>query len=129
MRLPKYTYRYFSVLLALLVYFTSVGLVLGKRHCQLKQNNLLEGKQYSCAETGCQKGCCSTEFHYFKLDQDQQTTTLDFKLSKELIQFVVLYVSVFLENDLEKSEATLFAQYKPPLIQRDIPVLIQSFLL
>lgn len=129
MERSKSTYRYISIILACLVFCSSAGLILGKHHCNLKEKNLLEGTQYSCAETGCKKGCCSTEFQYFKLDQDQQTNLLGFKLTKQPTQLVFQYVALFHENGLKPTDTPLFERYKPPLIPRDIPVLTQSFLL
>ena len=123
------TYRFITFFLASLVFFTSGGFVLGKHHCKMMQKNKVENTTFSCAETGCKKGCCSTDFQYFKLDQDQQTNTLNFDFTKDLIQFITAYVVVFSNNDLIETETLSYYNYRPPLISRDIPVLFESFLL
>jgi len=119
------TYRFIAFLLASLVFFTSSGFVLGKHQCKLKEQN----KELTCAETGCQKGCCSTDFQYFKLDQDQQTTTLNFDINSELIQFLTAYLVVFFIDEFFETATLTDDDYKPPLISKDIPVLFESFLL
>jgi hypothetical protein len=112
------------------VFFTSSGFVLGKHHCKMKQKMSQGEIGISCSETGCQKGCCSTEFRYFKLDQDQQNTSLGNFLSTKLSQFAQAYSFTFLLPSPENNTKTpKFFLYKPPLITKDIPVLLESFLL
>ena len=47
----------------------------------------------------------------------------------ELKNFLLAFVGTFLTPDFVKSQDFKNILYKPPLIFRDIPVLIQSFLL
>ena len=123
------TYQFIAFVLAFLMFFTSGGFVLGKHHCKMEQKSMVDTTTLSCAEMGCKKGCCSTDYQYFKLDQDQQNNTLDFESNKELVQFVTAYVAVFLTNDFVKKDTPSYSNYRPPLIQKDIPVLFESFLL
>lgn len=123
------TYKITAFLLALLVFLTSGGLILSKHNCQMQQKKLAEGEFYSCADSGCKKGCCSTEFLFFKLDQDQINTPFDVSFDQEVIQFATVFVSTFLRNIIAENSFPKYQFYKPPLIQKDIPVLIQSFLL
>lgn len=80
---------------------------------------------------GCSEdnNCCSNKLFHFQLDQDKQVQTFDFTVSQELHQFVASFVTVFFSNNLIKTEPPLFVNYRPPPIIRDIPVLVQSFLL
>ena len=81
----------------------------------------------SCFED---KNCCSNKTVHFQSDQDYQLQTADFAVSKQLKQFAIAYVSIFLGEDFDlKREVIAFAHYKPPLIPKDIPVLHQTFLL
>lgn len=126
----SFTYRFTAFLLATLMFFTSSGFVLGKHQCKMEQNRMQEAVNLSCNETGCKKGCCSTELQYFKLDQEQQTVHAEFQLTDELSQFITAFASAFvLNSSVEETETPKYFLYKPPLILRDIPVLIQSFLL
>jgi hypothetical protein len=126
----SFTYRFTAFLLATLMFFTSSGFVLGKHQCKMEQNNTKEVVNLSCNETGCKKGCCSTELQYFKLDQEQQTAHAEFQLNDELSQFITAFASVFVfSSSVKETKTPKYFLYKPPLIQKDIPVLIQSFLL
>ncbi|MDF1864556.1 MAG: hypothetical protein P1U70_06970 [Saprospiraceae bacterium] len=123
-------YRFTAFLLATLMFFTSSGFVLGKHQCKMEQKSMQETVNLACNETGCQKGCCSTELEYFKLDQDQQTAHAEFQLTDELSQFITVFASVFMfTSAVQETKTPKYFLYKPPLIRKDIPVLIQSFLL
>jgi len=147
------TYRLISLTLAFLVFTTSAGFSIDMHFCQDQLKSIsLFGKAKTCHEKseaapmkncphhkkmmtekeGCteDKDCCDNKTLQFQSDQDQQVQSSDFLISKQLQKFVVAYVAVFFTNDLSiESDASSYAQYKPPLIPRDIPVLFESFLL
>lgn len=150
----SYTYRFIALTLAFLMLFTSVGFAVDMHYCQGKLKSVsFFGKAKTCHEMsdtasmkncphhqkimeqkeGCsidKKDCCSNKTVYFQSDQDQQVQTSDFVVSKQLQQFVIAYVAAFFTNDFSiESDAVSFVLYKPPLISRDIYVLVQSFLL
>lgn len=153
MSLINRTYRSIALILALLMFTTSVGFAVDMHYCQgqLKSVSFF-GKAKSCHEMadaasrknctlhkkmkeqnkGCsidKNGCCENETQYFHSDQDQKTQGFDITLSKQLQQFVVAYTFVFIVHTPANTNNLTFSFYKPPLIERDIPVLIQSFLL
>ena len=154
MKSTSITYRIIALTMAFLMFFTSVGFTVDMHYCQgkLKTFNFF-GKAKSCHDMGegmkdcpfhaqmnetnksegstiSKKGCCSNKTLHFQSDQDHQLQTADFVVTKQLKQFVIAYVSVFLGEDFDlKREVIAFARYKPPLIPRDIPVLHQAFLL
>lgn len=149
-------YRFFALTMAFLMFFTSVGFAMDMHYCggQLKSVSFF-GKAKTChdiaeeSETpmmkdcphhkkmmaenkGCSedKDCCSNKTVHLQSDQVQKNQTNDFVVSKELKQFAIAYVTVFFADDFNlEREAANFGHYKPPLIQRDIPVLNQTFLL
>ncbi|MFT6322236.1 MAG: hypothetical protein ACJAVF_001094 [Paraglaciecola sp.] len=124
------TYRILAISMACLMYFTSAGLTLGKHSCKMQKQGLTEKTGISCDDLGgCKKGCCDTDFQYFQLDQDQQTVSVNFDFTPQLSQFITVFVTVFLTDISAQTDSPNFKAYKPPLILRDIPVLIQSFLL
>lgn len=149
------TYRIIAVMMAFLMFFTSAGFTMDMHYCggELKSVSFF-GKAKTCHDMagenetpmkdcphhkkmmaekkGCSedKDCCSNKTVQLQSDQDQKVQTNDFVVSKQLKQFVIAYVAVFFADDFDlQREATTFAHYKPPLIQRDIPVLNQTFLL
>lgn len=148
-------YRLIALMMAFLMFFTSAGIAMDMHYCggELKSVSFF-GKAKTCHDIAGEnetpmkdcphhkkmmaekkacsedKDCCSNETLVLQSDQDQKVQTNNFVVSKQLKQFVVAYVVVFLANDFDlQREVANFALYKPPLIQRDIPVLNQSFLL
>lgn len=92
--------------------------------------NSYSAKQLSCSETGgCKKGCCSTEFTYFQNDQDLQIQDFDFKKLKKPVSPTAIIPSPNLSFSIFEINSSTFLSYKPPIAERDIPVLFQSFLL
>ena len=144
------TYRILAFSLAILMFFTSAGLSIDMHFCQgnFKSFSLI-GKAKNCHELAqtstckhhkapiqeetCEKtdkkDCCENRTLTLDSDQDQQIQTANFTLTKEIKQFVTAYIYAFHQDKITEEEVISFALYRPPLIQRDIPVLIQSFLL
>lgn len=149
------TYRLFALTMAFLMFFSSAGFAMDMHYCggELKSISFF-GKAKNCHEIAKEdeaamkdcphqkkmmtekkdcseaKNCCSNKTVRLQSDQDHQLQTADFVVTKQLKQFVIAYVSVFLGGDFDlKWEVTPYAHYKPPLIRKDIPVLHQTFLL
>ncbi len=149
----KKSYRLLASFMALLMFTTSVGFSVDMHFCQgqLKSFNLF-GKAKACHEMvrnspmpncphhqkmmeqmeGCskgKKGCCENKTLHFQFDQDQRVQNYEFVVSRQFKHFVTAFVAVFFNNIYIEKDLHSFAHYKPPLIQQDIPILIQSFLL
>jgi len=72
--------------------------------------------------------CCHTDREFFQLDDDfsvapVQTLSLS---SASIISVLVYHLSLDFE---ENSALVAYLNYKPPIPDKDIPVLIQSFLI
>ena len=96
------------------------------------RNVALMHKAESCmGESGMDmpEGCCTDTVEEFKIEElNKANFGLD--LTPEL--FVVAVISSYLyEINLEATPSvqTAFLNYKPPLIERDIPIDVQSFLI
>ena len=147
----NHTYRIVALPLAFLMLFTSVGFSADLHYCQghLKSISVF-GKAKNCHEMAkeantcphhqkkieqtkaCsedQKDCCENKVVHIQLDQDQQIKHLDFTLNQALQQFAITYLAVFFFYPLPEKVAPQYNHYRPPPITRDIPVLLQSFLL
>jgi len=88
----------------------------------------MEKKANDCSsKKQMKKNCCEDEVQLIQNDKDyiQQITNFDFS-PNFLIAFVTTYVELF-EN--ETTEIDFFSDHSPPPLIRDIPVLIQSFLI
>jgi hypothetical protein len=93
--------------------------------CKHHQKNLEE------AETSCEEkeDCCKNDKIHFQLEQDQIISTSDSGITNSGLTYSLAYsASLRASFDLPNDNYTP-VYYKPPLIPKDIPVLIQSFLL
>ncbi len=142
-------------MMAFLMFFSSVGITMDMHYCGGKlmsvsfienaktchditrenhatMKNCPNHKKIKAEKEGCSedKNCCSNKTIKFQSSQDQKIQTNDFVVTKQLKQFVVAYVAVFFADGYELDvEAANIDKYKPPLLERDIPVLNQSFLI
>lgn len=144
------TYRIFALTMAALMFCTSISFAVDLHYCKgdLKSFSLI-GKAKTChemaqAKAHCphhakmmqkaskmdeEKGCCENKTLHFQFDQDQQIESIDFAISTPSLQFLVAYVTVFVQKNISIRHTPNFLTYKPPTIERNIPVLFQSFLL
>ena len=130
-----------SGLLALFVLASSISHSMSFHICGGEiQNVAFFGKAESCNDhdNACDhgekanhasfnhKGCC--EDGTLSINSDKYKATE--KLTVEGPQFVYLpQVSVALDANPCESQFSYFSLYKPPLIKRDITILVQSFLI
>jgi len=89
-------------------------------------------KTESChKEPKTKKGCCQEESEFFQLDLDYTTQIEDVSLNPDLL-FSLVFAYNILNPSLEvenNKEIENFNHYSPPIPSRDIPVLVQSFLI
>lgn len=146
-------YRLVAFSLALLILMTSVGWVVDMHYCagQLKSVSWL-GKAKSCheqaqastskscphhqmmleqdeASSSDDGGCCENRTVYLHADQDTDALASQFVLEKQAQQFLVAFIVTFSPTLTRGRDVPTYTHYTPPLIPRDIPVLVQSFLL
>jgi len=145
-------YRVIAMTMALLMFFTSFGFSVDMHYCQgqLKTVNFF-GKAKSCYEVGkgmknCpnhadknenvksegpatnKKSCCNNNTVHFQNDQDQHNPIDNsVVVNSELQQFVFAFVSTFFSYSNTVSDQPVHADYRPPLIPRDIYVLLENF--
>ncbi len=71
--------------------------------------------------------CCQNESQEFKITDKFQPAAYNIEIDLPvIIAFLDLYIS---SVSMEKNECVKYLNYHPPLPDRDIPVLIQSFLI
>lgn len=132
--------KIFSVILSLVVLTTSMGFTVSSHTCGGKKVKSvisvgsvdvscgMEKNANNCATKKQMKpNCCQDEIQLIQNDEDytQQLTNFDFS-TDFLLAFVTSYVELF-EN--ETSEIDFFADHSPPPLIKDIPVLLQTFLI
>ena len=94
-----------------------------------------EGPSASCChqitiEKQEKKGCCQDETEFFQLDFDYVTQIENVSLNPDLLFTSALIYNVFNPYNIEgNANIVEFNDYSPPIPDRDIPVLVQSFLI
>lgn len=147
------SYRIVALLMALLMLVSSTGFSIDLHYCQgnLKSFSLFgtakschdkadtkhcKRKEMTCkaekieqVKDNCHKNCCSNKKIEIDADDTQKITAQ--KLSKPQIQFISLFIEHFVLalNKTRFPNDSPHQNYIPPLLNKDIPVLIQSFLL
>lgn len=137
--------RIFHIALALLLLISSSGLVLSQHFCRGELKSVAVFAEatpcHAKAKRTCpnhppapkqekaMKGCCDTEVDFLQLDVDQlaaDVITPDLQLPVLLAVLQValdIYPTVVTERT-----RTHYLNYKPPLLVRDLPVSLQTFL-
>lgn len=73
------------------------------------------------------KPCCENEYHSLDVEDDFKPTIVQSMVN---VEFVAAFIVTFLHLPLSSTyEAPQYANYSPPLIDQDIPVLHQVFLI
>lgn len=133
-----------AVLLGLLILTFSMGLSIGQHFCQgsLKDSALFTDAPDCGMETSAhtsadhtvpsfsEEPCCSKQLVTVTIKDT--TTLLKVKSEQHLpaLAHFVTFASLFLFHPLASPEPERWlAGYSPPLVSRDIPVMIQSFLI
>jgi len=151
----SFSFRFTALLLAFLMLTTSVGYSLDLHYCQGNFKNLAFFKEAkSChelakkatsehckkmqkpcskkenANTGveCEKQCCSHNTILVEAETDIFSAKI---INAELLStdFVVAFVYSFISNYSSTEYANKYILYKPPLPDKDLSVLFQSFLI
>ncbi len=146
------TNRIISCLMACLMLLSSTGFSIDLHYCQgnLKSFSLL-GKAKSCHEISnsckqkkmtchasaskqdevgkCKKDCCQNKSIEISPDVDRQKIPIE-KLASSQSQFILAFVAAFVLEESSLWQCFIPHQnYVPPFLDKDIPILIQSFLL
>jgi len=150
----QYTYRKVALILAFLMFSSTVGLSVDLHLCQDKIKSFsLFGKAKNCYElvshnttknclhrekpsdplNGCsidKKNCCSNGAFQFKSYSNQHFCNSSIVINEKITQFVIAFIDTFyFSNNLVERFSNHFVLYKPPLKPRDTLVLFQTFLL
>lgn len=132
--------------MTLLILVSTVGFAVSAHLCGGKvQNVAFFSKAKTCeahveklptchkedsSENNAEKNSCCEEFYLVQQAQEYETQVSFLKELKPDLKLVVLVVQ-FVESHVPvyNYSFSFYTQYSPPLIKRDIPVLVQSFLL
>lgn len=146
------SHRITAISMALLMMLSSTGFSMDVHFCQGQiQGISLFGKAKSCHEKQetppchqTKKSCHHKEDGISKTDKDNcchnetvvieksdlDATTTQLTTVKDIpLDFVAAYIAVYVFNYSVQADFLPYAQYKPPLPDRDVQVLYQTFLI
>ena len=121
-------------MMAMFILLTTVGFSLHTHHCTITKETVTSVNHVKncCGTTDekeCPKGCCQDETESIQIDTELTLPATAHEITPEqfvaVIQYSVLN-SLFVQ---EVETSTRYLNYRPPLLLRDIPVLVQSFLI
>ncbi len=131
-----------SVILASMMLFLSAGFRVATHYCgdeavsvSLTTDGIAEGCGMDAqAKSDCnsdspevsKSSCCKDAVMNLEIEDDYQTADKSVNLD---LQFVEAFVFVYIQNLFEGYEETNFKEYSPPLVQHDILVENQVFLI
>ncbi len=126
----------FATFLALLIVVSSTGFTLHKHYClgELKSMSLNQETNTCMSDMeaegeSCPLECCERTVEELKLEEIQRVT-FEQELTPPLkLVSLVLYVALPSTLLQEPYLKQFYRNYHPPLIDEDIPVRIQSFLI
>ncbi|MEP2935992.1 MAG: hypothetical protein ABJM06_13720 [Gilvibacter sp.] len=133
--------RILSILLSLLLLFSSTGITYAQHFCgeHMMMDGITLGKQdLSCgmvvqsddceSESQEPMGCCDNE--YTSVDTDDSVVTAEYVISYDLFSYT-LPSSLFelLSWNIQESKETAYPCYRPPPNITDLQVAYQSFLI
>ncbi|WP_020537434.1 HYC_CC_PP family protein [Lewinella cohaerens] len=137
--------KVFHILLAVLVFVSSSGLVFSKHYCQgvLKNTSLFAeaapchgvSKAAKCPrhapaqEDGLdKKDCCDTQTDFLKVEDAQLSTLADLLIVDTPAFLAVLFFFLPFEVIAADTKTRHDLHYKPPLLVCDLSVSLQTFL-
>ena len=131
--------KIFSILLAAVFFLSSTGFTISshkcggrihKQHINFTAEDLSCGMEdeesNSCDTNSIEDDCCQNEFQTFKVTDQFQASNGGSVDAYFLAAFVHATIQLF---TIESTDYSEYKNYKPPLPDKDIPVLIQSFLI
>ena len=136
--------RIFSIFLTLLFIVTNVGYSFATHYCRGEVQNqglfFLHARDIgcgmekaeqpaNCAHHGTawsKKNCCEDDWQIFQITDDYTSSSAGEIAVAAATPLITVVFDIYL---LEETSSLEYFNYRPPLLQRDISVLVQSFLL
>lgn len=137
--------KFLHIILALSVLFSTTGFTLSKHFCQEElQDMSMFAKAENCqhsqtapCQTGSHhcdshgdkehKGCCNNTAKYYKLDQEKQAQSFEYKSLKVPVLLAAVLVVFNIELPADDNYFLTYQTYKPPIVCDDFQSMLQTF--
>ncbi|MCB0704832.1 MAG: hypothetical protein KDC34_05955 [Saprospiraceae bacterium] len=134
------------ILLSFLVYISSMGLVVNSHYCQerlkgvsifvqpenchsKKEGPVCPFHQKAMATDTGENNCCHNKSHLVKEDPETVAQVYDIANPPMLFLALIPQIPSLLSAQVIHSGAATYLNYKPPIVERDISVLFETFLI
>ena len=118
-----------TISLIIIFLLSTVGITINEHFCGgiLTEEAVFIEASCACGNSEMPSNCCKNENEYHQLDEDYTVVESDINLKATFITaFISNAISIYAADVYEVSE---YLSFKPPLIEQDITVLVQSFLI
>ena len=121
--------RIASILVLFILIASTVGVVINKHYCG---GNLASISLFSssgpcgCGDKNMDEGCCQDKASIVQLDEDYNSSSFELNISSD---YATMSLAQSVNSFILKINTANYQRYIPPLIERDIPLFVQSFLL
>ena len=122
-----------TVFLSLILVVSTIGIVVNKHYCgDTLRDVAIQHQAEKCVgemSMGEGTGCCEDTVEEYQVDEYNKLA-FEYDSSAELFELGTVE-NILLDFDelWEVSSHIDYLNYKPPLIERDVPILVQSFLI
>ncbi len=135
-------HKFLALILAFIVLFTSFSFTVEKHICmgevadvsyfnEADSCDMVMEEEECVMDTSCdsmeQEQCCNDIQVLIQGNQNEQQAIAGFELNQ--LQFVLAYTYTYLNLFEIKEQPIAFTYYSPPLVDKDIQVLYQTFLI
>ena len=137
--------KFLHIILALSVLFSTTGFTLRKHFCQeelqdvslfakaescqLSQTAPCQGASHHCGSHSDKddNGCCNNTAKYYKLDQEKQAQSFEFKSLKAPVLLAAVLVVFNIQLPADEAQFLTYQTYKPPIVCHDFQSMLQTF--
>lgn len=137
----KYFHKILSVLLAFTVLFSTISFTVEKHICMGEVTDstyFIDAESCGMTLEDCEvaidsqekiqkEKCCQNIQELIPVNQNEQQAIQSFELNQ--VQFILAFASTYLDLFEENTDQVTFKYYTPPLVDKDINVLYQTFLI
>ena len=122
--------KLFGTISLILIFLVSTfGVTINTHYCggHIAESTILINAGCSCGNMEMPSNCCSSETEFVQLDIDYYSSVVESAIDLPDISFLhkdLIEVEIYSNKQTSK-----YLNYKPPLIELDIPITVQSFLL
>ncbi len=137
----QFLYKILALILAFIVLFSSLSFTVEKHICMGKVTDVSYfGGADSCemidencdvndsSETKIQKEKCCNDVHELIPGNQNEQQALQ-SLEIEQVQFIIAYIYTYINLFEDKNDIIPHRDYTPPIVDKDINILYQSFLI